>query len=403
MGTKVARLTAVMSIVVCTAWLAFSQVAWAQKSEITVGAALPVTGRFSTEANDNLKALQMFVEDTNRQGGVMVKSLGKKLPLRFILYDDQSDASTSAKLYERLITVDKVDLVFSTWGSGHNFAVSAVTEKHKYPMVMASAAADNIFARGFKYIFSTVDIASAMPRPLIGFLKSKPNEIKTVAVLYENFLFTASLNDTLVKGLKEAGINVVLDEKYPLGGKDFTSLLTKVKSLHPDALVVFNIMPASLYVTRQIKELGISPKFYYVNIGPMFTPEFIEGLGKLSEGVVENGFWSAELPYPGAKDFATRYEAKYKKSPSTDSAFAYMGAQILFQAVERAGTLDREKINEVLHREEFVSIGGKFKYDERGVNLYQNPFMAQVQGGKCVVAWPPDLTKTPLRFPVFGR
>src|SRR3990172_1953424 len=92
----------------------------AQKTEITVGAALSTTGRFSTEAGDALKAYQLFIEETNAAGGVSVRSLGKRLPLRLVSYDDQSDASTAAKLYERLITTDKVDLLFSPWGSGHN-------------------------------------------------------------------------------------------------------------------------------------------------------------------------------------------------------------------------------------------------------------------------------------------
>jgi ABC-type branched-subunit amino acid transport system substrate-binding protein len=76
-----------------------------------------------------------------------------------------------------------------------------------------------------------------------------------------------------------------------------------------------------------------------------------------------------------------------------------MAAQLLFQAVEKAGTLDLEAVNAAFKREEFSCIGGKYKYDERGVNIYPRPFLTQVQDGKRVVAWPPELTKTPLRFP----
>ena len=80
-----------------------------------------------------------------------------------------------------------------------------------------------------------------------------------------------------------------------------------------------------------------------------------------------------------------------------------MAAQILTGAVERAGSLDREKIAEVLRKEEFASIGGKYKYDERGVNVNQNPFLTQVQNGKRVIVWPAELTKTQLRLPVFAK
>src|SRR5678815_2089919 len=96
--------------------LAVTSVAHAQKSEIVVGASFSSTGRFSTEAAEHLRAYQMFIDETNAGGGVMVKSLGKKLPIKLVQYDDQSDPSAAAKLYEKLITSDKVDLLFSPWG-----------------------------------------------------------------------------------------------------------------------------------------------------------------------------------------------------------------------------------------------------------------------------------------------
>lgn len=375
----------------------------AQKAEITVGTALSLTGRFSADANDHLKAYQLFIEEVNGKGGVMVKGLGKRLPLKLVSYDDQSDASTSAKLYERLITGERVDLLWSSWGSGNNFAVTAVTEKHRFPMVLASAASDSIYNRGFRHIFNTTDLASVLPRAVATYLRSRPREIRSVAILYENFLFTASLNDALLKDLAGSGVNIVLNEKYPIAGKDFTGLLTKVKSLAPDALVLLNIMPASIYATRQMREIGLAPRFYAVGVGPMFTKEFTEGLGPLAEGVVEMGFWHPDLPYPGARSFDDRFSARYGKPPSTDAAYAYMAAQILAEAVERAGRLDREKIAEVLRRDEFVTIGGKYRYDERGVNVHQNPFLVQVQNGRRVVVWPQELTRNQLRFPVFAR
>lgn len=373
--------------------------AQAPKNEIVVGASFSLTGRFSTEAAEHLRAYQMFIEETNAAGGVTLKSLGKKLPIRLQQYDDQSDPSAAAKLYEKLVTSDKVDLLFSPWGSGPNFAVTAVTEKHKVPMVLASASADNIFSRGFKYIYNTTEVASMMPRPLVDVLKLKRADVKRVAVLYENFLFSTSLNDTFMKAMKEEGFEVVLDERYPLASQDFTGMMTKVKAANPDVLVTWCMMPACVYATRQAREAGISTKLFHVNIGPMYVKEYMEPLGARTEGVVETGFWHPDLPYPGARAFHDRYTAKYNRPPSTDAAYAWMAAQLLFQAVEKAGTLDLEAVNAAFKREEFSCIGGKYKYDERGVNIYPRPFLTQVQDGKRVVAWPPELTKTPLRFP----
>ena len=368
------------------------------KNEIAIGYSLSLTGRFSTEATDTHRAYQMWAEEVNRQGGIAVKDLGRKLPVKLVHYDDSSDTNNAIRNYERLITRDQVDLLFSPWGSGINFAVTALTEKHKYPLVLSSAASDPIFGRGFKYIFETTQLASNMYNGLVDYVASVKDQIRTVAIAYENFLFTQSLRTALLPKLARAGIKVVADEQYPLGGQDFTSMLTKIKAAKPDAFLAINIMPSSIYLTRQMAEVGFKPRLYAVNIGPMFTEEFVEKLGGITEGIVENGFWHQDLPYQGAREFYDRFVARYKKNPSTDAAYAFIGTQILQQAIEQAGTLDRERIAATLHSGRFTTILGSYEYDERGVNKHQLSFLAQVQSGKRVIVWPKEVSKAPVKL-----
>lgn len=373
------------------------------KSEITVGFALSLTGRFSTEAGDVFTTYQMWAEEVNRRGGISLRDQGRRLPVRLVWYDDNSDASTSAKLYERLILQDRVDLLLSPWGSGINFAVTAITEKHGYPMTLTSASSDTIYERGFRHVFAIDAMASAHTESVLKVMQELGEKVRSAAVLYENFLFT----EIAAKGFKEkaerAGLRLVLYERYPLAARELTSLLVRVKSAQPDALVVLNIMPAGLYLTRQMREMGIAPNLYFMLIGPAYEKEFREPLGPLAEGILENGDWHPDLPFPGAREFAERYRARARKEYSFDAAFAYMAGQVLEQAVEKAGTLDRAKITEVLHREEFATIGGAYRYDERGVNKLQDRqnFLVQVQGGQRVIVWPPAYAKAKLRFPVF--
>ncbi len=368
------------------------------KNEIVIGYSVSLTGRFSTEGSDTHRAYQMWAEDVNRNGGIAVKDVGRKLPVKLVHYDDSSDTNNSIRNYERLITRDQVDLLFSPWGSGINFAVSALVEKYKIPIVLSSAAADAIFNRGFKYIFETTQLASNMYNSLVDYLASVKGEIKTVAIAHENFLFTQSLRSALLPKLERAGIKVIADEQYPLGAQDFTSLLTKVKAAKPDAFFVLNIMPSSVYMTRQMAEIGFKPRLYGVNIGPMFSEEFIDKLGPITEGVLETGFWHQDLPFEGARRFYDAFAERYKKHPSTDSAYAYISSQILHQAIEQAGTLDREKVARALHSGKFTTILGPYEYDERGVNKHQLSFVVQVQGGKRVIVWPKDVSKGTVRL-----
>lgn len=372
----------------------------AGKKEITIGYSISLTGKFSTEGTDTHRSYQLWAEDINKQGGIKVKDLGGSLPVRLVHYDDGSDTNNAVKNYERLITKDQVDLVFSPWGSGHNFAISALTEKYKYPIILTAAGSDSIFQRNFKYIFETTQLSSNMYNAVVDYMITKKDEIKTVAIAYENFLFTQSLHDALKPKLEQAGFKIVADEQYPLGGQDFSSILTKVKGLKPDAFLVVNIMPSSVYMTRQMNEVGLKPKFYSVNIGPMFSEEFIEKLGPASEGVIESGFWHKDLPFEGAKEFYDNFVAKYNKIPSTDAAYAFIGNQILRQAIEQAGTLDREKINQALHSAKFDTILGPYEYDERGVVKHQLIFISQVQNGQRVIVWPKEVATAEPRFPI---
>ena len=371
----------------------------AEKTEILVGAVIQATGKFSGEGNENHNGMVLWVDDVNAKGGIFVKDIGKKLPVKLMTYDDRSDTSTCVKLYERLITVDNVDLLLPPWGSANHFAVTAVTEKHKFPLVMGSAAAEQIFTRGFKYIFETAPLTVTNVAPFSDYLGTVKDQIKIIAILYENHLFPLAIKDSLEKALKKAGFDIAMMEQYPLGCTDFSSVLTKVRALNPDALFLLNIMPSSIYATKQMIELGIKPKFYMVNIGPTYSKEFIYGIGDFTEGICETGYWISDLKYEGAKDFGNKYQNRFNKIAIPDGAWPYMAGQILEQAIEKAGTLDREKINSILHSAEFYCIGGPYKYDETGVNIKQKGFMTQVQSRKRVIAWPPELASAKMIFP----
>lgn len=369
----------------------------ASKNEIVFGYSASLTGKFATEATAVGQGYELWAEGVNKAGGIRVKD--RKLRVKLVHYDDGSDANAAIRNYERLITGDTVDFVLSPWGSGHNFAVSAVTEKYKFPVVLATAASDRIYGRNFKYIFAATQLASSLYEGLGDYLATVKGEINTVAIAYENFLFTQSLHDFLLKKLQTVGTPVVVDEQYPLAGQDFTSLLTKVKAANPDGFIAINIMPSSVYLTRQMAEIGFKPKLYAVNIGPMYSGEFIQSLGQSAERVLENGFWDPGLPFAGAQSFADEFTATYKKRPSSDAAYAFIAATILQQAIEQAGTLDREQVAQALRTGKFRTILGSYEFDDRGVNKDQLSFITQVQNGKRTVVWPKDVASSHVELP----
>ena len=106
---------------------------------IRVGATVSVSGKFSTEIGPFQRLFQAWVDEVNRQGGIYLKKYGRKLPLKLITYDDRSDAATARRFYERLVTVDRVDLLFGPYSSPLTFAASTASEKHPVPFIAICA------------------------------------------------------------------------------------------------------------------------------------------------------------------------------------------------------------------------------------------------------------------------
>lgn len=386
---------AVMTALVAIAGL--QSVPAAEKKEIRVGFAVAQTGPSSSNALDLMRSYEMWRDQTNAAGGLFVKEYNKKLPINLIKYDDQSDPSTATKLYERLISVDDVDLLLSPWGSGINFAVSAITEKHGINLITASASAQTIFQRGFTHIFQASENGPRDSQPIAEFMLEHKDQFKNTAILYENNLFPENVYSSFVQRVDGKGLNIVMQQKFPFAGQSFSASLTKAKSLGTDALLAFSQVPPTIYITRQMNEIGFKPKFYFVLIGPQLK-EFQDALGALAEGTVEGGFWDRSLPYPGVKEFADTYEAKYKRPASPDAAHGWIAVEIWEQAIAKAGSLDQQKLNEVLHSATFSTVAGPHKFDEAGLNADEKQFLVQVQNGKRTIIYPKDIAAAPFRM-----
>ena len=122
---------------------------------IVFGTTISETGPFSTLADRWRKMTEVFAEEVNKSGGIAVKACNKKLPLKFVIYDDQSVPATAVALFEKMATVDKVDFFVGPDWSSLGGPVPPVADKHKIPMVMANVATPSVYDRGLKYIWGT--------------------------------------------------------------------------------------------------------------------------------------------------------------------------------------------------------------------------------------------------------
>ncbi|MBW2610106.1 MAG: amino acid ABC transporter substrate-binding protein [Deltaproteobacteria bacterium] len=356
------------------------------KDNITIGFSMALTGKYSPNAAGQMEAYQLWEELVNKKGGLYIKKYGKKLPVKLVYYDDKSSADTAVRIYEKLLSVDKVDLVLSPCTTVIHFAIAPLAAKYKVPIVGSTAASMKLRKIKNPYFWF---VSNAMPdrqmRALVDLLKHL--KIKDVAVIYAQELFPREQLEYLEPYLKEGGFNVLLNKDYPVGEKDLTTLLTEIKGKKPEAVIALCYPGGSFTVTAQAQEVGLNPKFLFELIGPA-VPVFGPKFGKATEGITMMGEWSIHVTWQGAKEYLEGYRAKFNKNPDVcNSIDGYESCQVLEQAIEKTASLDREKIRDYIANNEFSTIVGPVSFTG-SENRKTSSKILQWQNGEIDIVWP---------------
>ena len=357
---------------------------------IKIGASLSLTGTYAQPGRYQHEGYQLCEKDLNAKGGL----LGRQV--QFVVYDDQSNPTTGVRLYEKLITEDKVDAVMGPYSSAITEAVVNVTEKYNKVTVTPLAATTSIFRKGRKYIFMVISPAEIYLEGLVDIAAKRG--LKTIAIINEDTLFPKTSAQGTAELAKKAGMQVVFTEAYPKGNQDFSALLTKVKAVNPDVLAAATYFDDAVAIARQMKELNVNPKMLGVTVGGDI-PKFQELLKGTAEYIYGASQWEATLPYPGAKEFNEAYIKQFKQEPSYHSAAGYAGCMIYAEGVKKAGALDADKVREALLALKLRTMFGDYQVDKDGFQLAHKMILLQWQEGKRVVVWPDDLASGKPRFP----
>jgi branched-chain amino acid transport system substrate-binding protein len=367
-------------------WPSFAQ------QQIRIGATMSLTGKqYSLQGGYGREGYLLCEKHVNAQGGV----LGR--PIQLVIYDDESDEKTAARLYEKLIVEDKVDALLGPYGTAITEAVADVPEKHKQVMVAANAATSSIWEKGRRYL---IMVLAPIDTAAVGMMDTAArNGLRTVAVLNQDALLPKAVAKGTGDVANGKGLEVIAFQTYPDGTTDFSAILNKLKAAKPDVLVAASARLDDLVaITRQMKEVDFNVKM----LGSLpygLLPEYYKQLGKDAEFVYSATFWEAALPNPGNREFVAAYEKEFNRAPAVQSANSYAGCQIFVEAVRRAGTLDSEKLRETLLALKTRTVLGDFAVDQRGFQVGQKAVTIQWQDGKQAVVWPDDVASARMRFP----
>jgi len=375
------------AIIALSALMLLFAVAAHAQDIIKIGATAPITGSFSNIYSIQGKLWDAWTQAINETGGIYVKSLNKKLPIKIIYYDDQSDPKVSVKFYERLITVDKVDFLMGPPGSPIAFAATTVAERYKFPMILGATSDPQIFSRGFKYIQGVLGDGADWSHYFFEML-AEQKKVHSVALVVEDSLYSRGVAPGVRKFAKRDGLNLVFDETVPSDNQDFTAIITQIKQKSPDLVFVSTFPPFYIRFAKQAQELGLNPPALHCTTCSAVSIR--NALGPTAEGVTGEVFWVPGMKLGKYKELERALELSGVDPVQWTFALISIPALELIQAgIEKSGSLDRDAVFRAIQHSDIMTVMGRFKASGNGVGSL-NPFPMQVQSGKVVAIWPPD-------------
>lgn len=363
----------------------------AQSAPVRVGYAMARTGPWTGGAQTSQEPnYLLWAEQQNAAGGLDVKGVRRKIEL--ISSDDRSDVETCVRTYQKLMASDKVDLVLAPWGSNANFAVAPLANRLGYPFLAPTALSKRLIEMKLPYFFLMLQQPAPMTNALVDMLKA--NGCKTLACIYVDDLFGLENYAALKVALQGSGIQMVEDKSYPGGVKDLSPVLRSIKDKNPDAFVGFTYPPDTILASKQAKEVGFNPKFFYASVGTAFPLYKNVMTPAGAEGVLGMGSWNSKTS-AGAKAYFDAHVASQKKEPDRwASGACWASLEILTNAVKQVG-LERKAIRDYVAGTTHKTILGDIKFTG-SENVGTPGTVSQWQNGEFEVVWPQQVATAKL-------
>jgi branched-chain amino acid transport system substrate-binding protein len=370
---------------------------------IRFGAPLPLTGPLAPEGIKQQQGYDLWAEQANRAGGISVG--GKKYKVEIVYADYQSNTPRAVQTTEQMITQDNISFLFGAFGSGAAKAASTVSEKYKVPTIAAAASSTQVYDQGYKYFFGTFTPNETLTTPLTAIIKSKAPDVKKIAILARNDLFPLAIAQEMEKSAKANGFDVVYFEKYAINTLDYSATLSQMKSLNPQWIFITGYINDLLLVRKQMVDQEMTAPVVTMIAGPAYQ-DFIEAAGQSAENITSASWWHPAEQYAGrdifgaTANFVKLFKDKYNSEPDYGQASAALCGALFQIAIERAGSLDRDKVRDELAKLDVVTFFGPVKFGPNGQINSLEPPVFQIQGAKPIVLFPQAIKQGELKLGV---
>jgi len=368
---------------------------------IKIGISLSFSGDFSADGTAFKQGYQLWADYVNSHGGI----LGRKVTL-----DILSDASSTDQVqtnYQKLITLDKVDLVFGPFSTLLTKPASVVANRYGYAMIEGAGGGPSVFTQGLNNVF---DVSLPVANNLVSFahyILSLPagQRPTTAAYATEDDPFTQPQVDTAKQILEQGGVKTVDYQVYPAETTDYNPIADRIIASKAQVVVTGTLLPDITAFIQRFKQQHYNPQALIATAGPDQGTQFLNNIGGAAsaEGIMVPNGWYPGANNPGNKDMVNAYIAKYGGTPdgiSSDVAEAYSVGQVAQQAITKIGSLDQKKLIAELHSgDTFTTVQGPVKFDSTGQNVAAQAYLFQWQKGNFIPVYPADAATASPEFP----
>lgn len=328
-----------------------------EAATIKIGGLGPLTGPLAIYGVTATNGSKLAFEEINKNGGI----LGKQV--EFVLFDEKGDSTEAVTAYNRLVDEGVVALVGDIT-SKPSLAVAEIAAQDNMPMITPTGTQFNITEAGpnvFRVCFT-----DPYQGVILANLAKNNLKANTVAIMVNNSSdYSDGVAEAFIKEAERLGLKIVAKEGYAEGDKDFRAQLTKVAATNPDVLLVPDYYEQVALITTQAREVGVKSTF----IGPDGWDGVAKALDSSAYGAVENSYftnhYSVEDTNEKIQNFLKAYREKYKDEPSAFSALSYDAAYLMKDAIEKAGSTDKDAIVKAMKESDFAGVTGHLRFDEK--------------------------------------
>lgn len=386
-------------LVLLTLALAGCQATAEAPEAIDVGAVVPLTGAFAGGGAQVERGYQMAVEDINADGGIFVEEFDATIPIELHLMDDESDPNQTVSHLESLNSDEEVVAYLGGFGSSLHAAAAAIAEKNQVPYLGVAFALQAPHEEDYDYLFSpfpkSPDLSDSFFEMVNSYVPEGQRPTR-VAIFQEQTDWGIEMASLWQESAPEYGYEVVVHEEYTPGASDYTDLILRAQEADAQMVLALPTPPDGFAIYRQMGELGYAPDLSFFIRAPD-VPTWRD-LGSVGDYVILAPGWHNAMLYPGVEELNSEHVEMMERPSDPMVGPSYAAVQILADAIERAGTLEREAVRDAVANTDLETVVGPITFRDDGTAVITAPYL-QYQEGQVELIWPQEFATADLVYP----